>query len=104
MDVKDLTDEICENKTDRGLTEFNIELDVDKMESITLRNPNDVYYDIYKKARLKAKESRRSALQSYLEAQNIRNEHGLDIMDESSDDDYESQLYGDNSVQNTSGK
>jgi hypothetical protein len=104
LDVKDLTDEICENKTDRGLTEFNIELDVDKMESITLRNPNDVYYDIYKKARLKAKESRKSALQSYLEAQNIRNEHGLDIMDESSDDDYESQLYGDNSVQNTSGK
>lgn len=104
LDVEELTKECYENKHELGLTEYNIEDDVDNMESITLRNPNDVYYDIYRKVRLKAKESRKSALQSYLEAQNIRNEHGLDIMDESSDDDYETQLYGDNSVQNTSGK
>ena len=75
-----------------GLMEFDMDLDLNKMESITLRNQSEVYYDIYKQAREKAKKARRDALQSYIEAQNIRNTYGLDILCDSSDDEYEKQL------------
>ena len=47
----------------------------------------------YKKVREKAKEARKNALQCYIEAQNIKNTHNLVLSDDSSDDEYEKQLY-----------
>ena len=40
--------------------------------TIRLKKPNDVYYDIYKQARNKAKEAKKMAIIAYLEAKNIK--------------------------------
>ena len=45
---------------------------VNSLESITLKKPNQVYYEIYKKARDKAKECKHAAIAAYLEAKNIK--------------------------------
>jgi hypothetical protein len=92
LDFEDLTPQNNINKSGQ-LEEFDMELSLDQTDSITLRKPNDVYYDIYKEARAKAKESRKNALQSYIEAQNIKNTHNLDVLNESSDEEYEKQIY-----------
>ena len=63
----------------------------DNLETITLKKPNDIYLDMYKEFRIKAREARKSALLAYLEAKKIKNVHMLDI-DDSSDNEYEKQL------------
>jgi hypothetical protein len=82
------------------LEEFDMELNLDQSDSITLRKSNDVYYDMYKKVREKAKEARKNALQCYIESQNIKNTHNLVLSDDSSDDEYEKQLYSNEDNEN----
>jgi hypothetical protein len=91
LEIEDLVINKDDNKDD-GLREFDMDLDLNKMESITLRNQSEVYYDIYKEAREKAKQARRHALYCFIEAQNIKNTHGLEILEDSSDDEFEKQL------------
>ena len=52
-------------------------------EPMTLKKPNQVYYEIYEKAREKAKEAKRHALQAYLEMKNIKKTYMLDDIDDS---------------------
>lgn len=59
------------------------------LESITLKKPNQVYYEIYKKAREKAKECKKVALAAYLEAKTIKNTYMLEDNDESDSDESE---------------
>lgn len=92
LDFEDLTPKNKSNSFNE-LEEFDMELNLDQSDSITLRKSNDVYYDMYKKVREKAKEARKNALQCYIEAQNIKNTHNLVLTDDSSDDEYEKQLY-----------
>lgn len=81
--------EISVNTTPDKLEEFNMDnLDLDNMETITLRKPNEIYYEMYKQARDKAKEARNNALEAYLEAKNIKANYMLDDI-ESSDDELE---------------
>lgn len=82
------------------LEEFDMELNLDQSDSITLRKSNDVYYDMYKKVREKAKEARKNALQCYIESQNIKNTHNLVLSGDSSDDEYEKQLYSNEDNEN----
>jgi hypothetical protein len=53
------------------------------LETITLKKPNQVYYEIYQKARDKAKEAKKSAIVAYLEMKNIKKTYMLDDIDES---------------------
>ena len=67
-------------------------------DQITLKNRNDVYYEMYREARRKAKYARELALASYLEAKNIKNKYMLDDIgdsDESGESDLESDLEND---------
>ena len=65
----------------------------DKEEEIKLKNPKDVYIEIYKAARKKAKETREKAAQAFLEVHNIKNKYNLtDIFDSDEDDEEESYL------------
>ena len=57
------------------------------LESITLKKPNQVYYEIYKKARDKAKECKKAAIAAYLEAKNIKNTYMLEDNDDSDSDE-----------------
>jgi rRNA-processing protein FCF1 len=53
------------------------------LETITLKKPNIVYYELYQKAREKAKEAKKSAVIAYLEMKNIKKTYMLDDIDES---------------------
>lgn len=78
-----------------SLEELPIECDIDipqESESITLKKPNQVYYDLYKQARAKAKKSKNEALIAYLEAREIKNTHVLDLDAEDSDSDLDYNL------------
>ena len=61
------------------------------LETMTLKKPNQVYYEIYKKAREKAKEAKKTAIVAYLEMKNIKKTYMLDDIDESDSefDDFE---------------
>jgi hypothetical protein len=50
-----------------------------------LKNPNDVYHELYKKAREKAKQCRLAAIEAYLEAKQIKTKYML--FDEDNDSD-----------------
>lgn len=88
-----------EDKTDKldNLNEFEIDLDnlkpmevkVDDLENeeLKLKEPNEVYIEIYKAAKEKAKKARKMAVETYLEAMNIKNTYMLDDID-SSDDEF----------------
>jgi hypothetical protein len=52
------------------------------LETITLKKPNQVYYEIYQKAREKAKEAKKKAVLAYLEMKNIKKTYMLDEIDD----------------------
>jgi hypothetical protein len=56
-------------------------------EVISLKDPLDVYKEIYQVARKKAFELRKNALEAFLEAENIKNKYSLENMDDSDDED-----------------
>ena len=53
---------------------------------MTLKNPNEVYMEIYKEAKRKAKEAKKIAVQAYLEAKRIKSLYLLDEIESSEDD------------------
>ena len=69
--------------------EFNLE-EISKNDTVQLKQRNDVYYEMYREARRKAKMAREMALSAYLEAKKIKNTYLLtdisDSDDENSDD------------------
>ena len=70
------------------LTEFNIEDSLENnLETMTLKKPNEVYYEMYKEAREKAKKAKKESLMAFLEAKNIKQTYMLDDIDSSDDDD-----------------
>ena len=60
---------------------------LEKAESIQLREPNDIYYEMYYEARKKAKMAKEMALSCYLEAKNIKNTYMLNDLPESDSDE-----------------
>lgn len=83
LDVEDL-----EPKEDpNGLKEFDLTSTLDNnLETIQLKKPNQVYYNIYKKAREKAKEAKKSAILAYNEMKHIKKTYMLDESDSDNDD------------------
>lgn len=73
-----------ENDTDE-LKEIDFE-DISTLESITLKKPNQVYYEMYKEARKKAKLAKKESILAFLEAKNIKQTYMLEILDESDSD------------------
>jgi hypothetical protein len=53
---------------------------------IQLKKPNEVYYELYKEARNKAKMAKRNALQAYLEAKNIKKTYMVENIEDSDSD------------------
>jgi rRNA-processing protein FCF1 len=90
------------NKNNIDLEEANIVLDVEELEdpsilkevdlsctldntleTLQLKKPNQVYYEIYQTAREKAKDAKKNAIVAYLEMKNIKKTYMLDDIDES---------------------
>jgi len=85
----DLKEEQPDKAINESLTEFDLSFSLEnnlETEPIKLKNPNEVYYKMYKEARQKAKEAKKNALIAYLEAKNIKQTFMLEDIDESSDD------------------
>jgi hypothetical protein len=83
FEIEDLTPQTLVKEKDE-LEEFDISQTVENdLEAITLKKPNQVYMDIYKKAREKAKEAKRQAILAYLEVKNIKKTYMINDIDES---------------------
>ena len=74
------------------IEEVNINFD-DLSDSISLKNPNEVYYEIYNIAREKAKQCRMKAIEAYLEAKQIKTKYMLHDLDDSEDSDDDDEKY-----------
>ena len=88
-------DELSEIPTnDNELMEINKdELYLDKNdESIKLKKPNQVYYELYKEARNKAKQAKKNAIIAYLEAKNIKKTYMLEINNDDEDSDFDAEI------------
>ena len=73
------------------ISEIKLEMPSDE-SNVELRKPNEVYLEIYKKARAKAKEARLQAIKAYLTVKEIKKQYLLDEIelseDESDDDNF----------------
>ena len=79
-------DDIDETNATDELNEIDIDYN-DISDTINLKNPNEVYYEIYKKAREKAKEYRLLTLEAYLKAKQIKTKYMLANIDDSDEED-----------------
>jgi len=86
------------NTLPMAMEEVKVDVSNDK-EAINLKQPNEIYYEIYKAAKKKAKHMRKVALDSYLEAEKLRVKFSLEDLDGSddSDDSDDSKYYSDSS-------
>jgi hypothetical protein len=79
-------------KNEDGIEEIDFHLDdLKNDEPFQIKKRNDVYYEMYREARRKAKIARDLALSSYLEAKRIKNTYMLDDIDDSDDSDLENE-------------
>ena len=81
--------EIIEKPLEKTNDLEEIELNVNEEEPMRLKEPNEVYLDIYKAAREKAKKAKNEAIKAYLEAKKIKELYMLDVIDSSTDEDEE---------------
>ena len=85
-----LNDPISEN-TDE-LVELNNNVYLDKNETaMVLKKPNQVYFELYKEARNKAKHAKKNAIIAYLEAKNIKKSYMIENINDS-DSDFDAEI------------
>jgi hypothetical protein len=68
-------------------------LEENPLEAMTLKKPNQVYFELYKEARTKAKEAKKNLVLAYLEAKNIKKTYMLDDFENhDSDSDLDAEI------------
>ena len=70
----------------------SIQINETSSTNLKLKQPSEVYYEIYKITKEKAKQHKKAAIAHYLEAKKIKNSYLLEDMnesDDSSDDEYD---------------
>ena len=81
--------ELTDDNTD-DILEINFDVDeIENSETIHLKEKTEVYYQMYREARQKAKLAKSLALSSYLEARRIKNLYMLEDIDDSDESDLE---------------
>jgi hypothetical protein len=92
IEFEDLIEDIEENNSDELKEINNTDLNLEKTDSsITLKKPNQVYFELYKEARNKAKQAKKSAILAYLEAKNIKKTYMIENMNDS-DSDFDAEI------------
>ena len=76
---------LVKNNNNSEISEINLEIPEEE-QVVELKKPNEVYLEIYKKAREKAKKARTEAIKAYLTAKEIKKQYLLDEMDFSEDE------------------
>ena len=82
-----INDNIEKNTND--LEDISHNFSVKNTNEIKLKKPNEVYWEIYKIAKQKAKQHKKAAISAYLEAKNIKKTYLLEDMDNSDSSDNE---------------
>lgn len=77
------TKEIDENENNSKMEEIDLEDDEINDDIMNLRKPNEIYYEMYKNARNKAKKLKEQTIEAYLIAQQIRDTYLLEELDKS---------------------
>jgi len=94
LEIDDLA--LKSNRDD--LEEFEVSLEslgTNESETIKLREPSEVYMDIWREARKKAKQARKSAIDAYLEAKQIKTTYMINEIDNSdSEDEFDNIISG----------
>jgi hypothetical protein len=90
IDIENLDKNIEEN-TDELKEITNLDLTLDNLETIQLKKPNQVYFELYKEARNKAKQAKKNAILAYLEAKNIKKTYMLENINDS-DSDFDAEI------------
>jgi hypothetical protein len=90
IEIEDLNEDIKEETND--LKEFNIDLNLESnLETMNLKKPNQVYFELYKVARNKAKLAKKNAILAYLEAKNIKKSYLIENLNDS-DSDFDAEI------------
>ena len=95
IDLVNVTDDLEEFKSEKENSLEEIDFDIENLENddtISLKKPNEVYFEIWREARLAAKQARKQALQAYLNAKNIKATYMLDEIDDDSSDEFDNYL------------
>jgi len=88
LDIEDLTPKNLEMNISNEMVEITDNLFCNDDDAIKLKNRNQVYDEIYQKAKNKAKELKNAAIVAYMELKNIKNMYMLDnVYDSESDID-----------------
>jgi rRNA-processing protein FCF1 len=89
IEMEELNNSEIEDIND--LKEIELDLNLESnLEAITLKKPNQVYFELYKEAKNKAKQAKKSAILAYLEAKNIKKTYMLEnVSDSDSDSDFD---------------
>ena len=88
LEIEDL--ESNDDNKPKGLEEFEVSLetlDVKDSDVVKLRQPNEVYMEIWREARKRAKQARKTAIEAYLEAKNIKSTYMINEIDDSDSED-----------------
>jgi hypothetical protein len=90
LEIEELFDNIIEDEP--LLQELEIDnANLDELGNITLKKPNQIYFDLYKEARAKAKTAKKNAILAFLEAKNIKKTYMLDNLTEM-DSDFDDEI------------
>ena len=87
LDKSTLKINLQNSEDNDGLEEIDLEESgLQNVESVTLKKPDEIYYEMYKEAKRKARQLRKDALEAFLKAKQIKNKYSLE---ESDDDEQE---------------
>lgn len=64
----------------------DLDLEIDNLDEISLKDPEEIYIEIYTSAKNKAKQMKKAALEAYLHAKNIKNKYGIEENNSSEDE------------------
>jgi hypothetical protein len=92
LDFEDLNEDSNIKEDPNDLREFNLDVNVENnLEKMNLKKPNQVYFELYKEARNKAKHAKKNAILAYLEAKNIKKTYLIDNLNDS-DSDFDAEI------------
>jgi hypothetical protein len=89
LDIEELPTTIIE---DNSLKELDISSDNNYEEPLQLKKPNQVYLELYREARSKAKIAKKNAILAYLEAKNIKKTFMIENINDNSDSDFDDEI------------
>lgn len=89
----EMNEESLEKKSENELEEINFTLDkINEDDTFKIKDKNNVYYEMYKEAKKKAKIARDLALSSILEAKRIKNTYMLEDVTSSDEDNSDTEI------------